>query len=298
MDKSETSGLADLFNSLNSTLIVLPPDPDEQIISTALALHLALKNSGKTSQVGYSGSLPENLDVKGLGDLKNSVGQKNLHINLNFLEANLDKVDYEVDHLGKFSLVIHTKSGNLAPDPNQIEYTYSGAEADMVILFAVETLEELGSIYAKEKHFLDNAQKLLITNISRPLNISNHLVQNPGKNYPEIVTDIIKKSQLVLGSDSADNLLLSLYKSTDNLSPQKVGPETFETIAYLLRQGGTIPGLNHVEQPLVKGENYLPQPPFFIQPPNSSGNGHSATTDSSNPVPKDWHSPKIFRSGS
>lgn len=295
MDKSGTNGIHDLFNSLNYFLIILPPDPDVDTTVAALSLHHALKNNNKKSQIGYSGSLPDLTGVTGAEDLKDSIGSKNLHINLNFLEKDLEKVDYVVDHLGKFSLVIQPKAGNPAPDTSQINYNYSGAEADLVILFSVNSLEELGALYAQEKHFLDNASKLLITNSTKECNFTNHLIQSPNIGFSEIVAEILKKSDIKINSQTANNLLEAIYKVTESLKNSRVRPETFEIMAFLMRSGARLPGAASIP---TFPKSSFPQPPFFLKPPSEADTEKPEDSELQSPVPTDWQMPKIFKASS
>ncbi len=286
MEENEQSVLKGLFNSLNSFLIVLPPDPDSAIVSSALSLHLTLKNSGKESQIGYSGDLPDLDNVSGIQELKSSIGNKNLHISFDFLESNLEKVDYEVDHLGKFSIVVHPKESSPAPDSSKVTFGYSGANADLVIVFAVSSLEELGPIYAQEKKFLDTAKVLCISNSLAPVNFTGNVFQQANKNYTEIVTELIQKTQIKVSPQAASNLVAEIYKTTNNLSHPKVGATTFECLAFLLRNGGQIPGRTQAPSPFS-----FPQPPLFSAPLQATPDDDADTA----PIPSDWQMPKIFK---
>lgn len=287
MDENEQSGLKNLFNSLNSFLIVLPPDPDAELVASALSLHLTLKNSGKQSQIGYSGTLPETENISDTHELKNSIGNKNLHISFDFLETNLEKVDYEVDHLGKFSIIVHPKENSAVPDSAKVKFSYSGASGDLVIVFAVSSLEELGPVYAQEKKFLDSAKVLCISNNQTPVNFTGNVYQQANKNYAEIVTTLIQKIQLKPSPHAASNLIQTIYTSTSNLTSPKVGASTFESLAFLLRHGGHIPGRQ--TQPLSPFS--FPQPPLF-SPPNLVPDD---SEEDAPPVPTDWQMPKIFK---
>lgn len=290
MEGNGNNSLKNLFDSLNNFLVVLPPDPDAGILSAAVSLHLCLKNNNKNSQIGYSGTLPDVSNIHGHEELKESIGNQNLHINFDYLESNINKVDYEVGGDGKFSIIVQPKPGSNAPDINKIRYSYSGANADLVITFAISSLEELGQIYAQEKRFLDNSKILNITNSTNSQNFTPNLVQDPGLSYAEIITNLLKKVDLRLNSEIANNLLNSLYSSTNNLTDDKVNPNTFETVAFLLRQGATLPN-----RPSISQTNFsFPQPPFFPKPLSTQDQAESNKTA---PVPSEWHSPKIYRSG-
>lgn len=287
MEENEQSGLKDLFNSLNSFLLVLPPDPDSELVTSALSLHLTLKNSGKQSQIGYSGSLPQLENVLGISELNNSVGNKNLHISFDFLESNLEKVDYEVDHQGKFSIIVHPKENAPVPDSTKVKFSYSGAQADLVIVFSVSSLEELGPVYAQEKKFLDEAKILCISNSLTPVSFTANLLQQPGLNYGEITGKLIQKNNLKPSKEAASNLIQVIYKATNNLTHPKVNATTFENLAFLTRSGGQIPGRPPISPPFA-----FPQPPHFGPP--APVEIHNEEVDDS-PVPPDWQMPKIFK---
>lgn len=290
MEENEQSGLKDLFNSLNSFLIVLPPDPDSDLVASALSLHLSLKNTGKQSQIGYSGMLPQLDNVSGVQEISNSIGNKNLHMSFDFLESNLEKVDYEVDHLGKFSIVVHPKENSPVPDSSKVKFSYSGAQADLVVVFSVASLEELGPVYAQEKKFLDSAKVLCVTNSITPINFTGNVFQQPSVNYGEIVSSLIQKTNLKPSHSAASNLIQVIYNATNNLTHPKVGATTFENLAFLIRNGGHIPGKAPVRSPFS-----FPQAPLFGSPSPVEINSEEEPAES--PVPTDWQMPKIFKAG-
>ena len=292
MEESGQNNLKNLFNSVNNVLIVLPPDPDYDTTVSALSLHLVLQNSDKFSQIGYSGNLPDIEDIKGVDSLRNSIGNKNLHISFDYLESDLEKVDYEVDPDGKFSIVVQPKLGNVAPDAEKIKFFYSGASADMAILFSVSSMEELGGLYAQEKKFLDEVKKTVITNTATPIHFANNLIQNPGISLAETITTLINKTGLKPNTDSATNLVRAIYKYTNNLNHPKVSASTFEALAFLMRHGAALPEV--VSQPRPPLPKHA-QPPFFIKPPQEN---QSPSSQPNTTIPTDWQSPKIFRSGS
>ncbi len=286
MEENGQSGLKNLFNSLNSFLIILPPDPDSELVISALSLHLSLKNTSKQSQIGYSGVLPSLENISGLDELKDSIGNKNLHISFDFLESNLEKVDYEVDHLGKFSIVVHPKENSPVPDSTKVKFSYSGASADLVIFYAISSLEELGPVYAQEKKFLDNAKTFCVSNNPTPINFTGNILQQPNANYAEITSLLIQKTALTPSQQAANNLIQTIYKTTNNLTSPKVSSTTFEILAFLLRHGGQIPG-RIPNNSLFS----LPQPPIFSAPSTTPPDHEGDSPE----VPSDWQMPKIFK---
>ena len=132
-----------LLESATSIIVVIPPDPSQDIISAGLALHLTLKNTGKKSQIGCGSEVHVDPKISGAQEISNTIGDQNLVISFDYHEDDLEKVDYDVRPDGKFYLMIKPKAGAPVPDVSNVKYSYSGANADLVITLGINSLEEL-----------------------------------------------------------------------------------------------------------------------------------------------------------
>jgi len=294
------------LNNAKSAIVLLPPVPNENQVIAALGLHLSLIASGKKSQIGTS-KLPELNDQKifGLDQLKDSIGNQNLIINFQFQEKNLEKVDYDVDEQGNFILLIKPKTDASPPDTSKIKYSYSGANADLVITFGINSLEELGKLYSDEKKFLDNAKIISLSQITKPSTFATYsLHTNTVSSLAELVTIILNKAQFKLTSDTAGNLMQSIYKATTNLTSPKVSADTFENIAFLMRHGAK-PPQDRIAQGFTKPApapfpSQFPSPvPTFqrpIMPPQPLQSPQPIQESQTGSIPQDWQKPKIFQS--
>jgi len=277
--------LKENLNKSSSILVLLPPEPDEVLVSSGLALYLSLKNSGKKIKIGCS-------KLNNPGVIKTSIGNKNLIINFQFKEENLDKVDYDVDDQGNFQLMVKPKDGCPAPDSNSINYTYSGASADTVIVLGINSLEELGKLYSDEKKFLDQANIVSFNKDSRPPGFATHNFHtNSATSVAEIVSFVLKKTKTKPTNEAANHLLKEIYSTTNNLNTPRVTADTFEIVAYLLRNGAKLP----TAIPSPRTTNFtppvssLPAAPVFDHPTPINQIPPAQ-------VPSDWKKPKIFRS--
>lgn len=275
----------------NSILVLLPPEPDELLVSSALGLFLSLKKIGKKIQIGCSNLNLANLPkIQGLNNIKSSIGNKNLIINFQFKEQDLDKVDYDVDEKGNFQLMVKPKSGSLPPDTENINYTYSGADADMVITLGVSSLEELGKLYSDEKKFLDQTTIVSLNKNSRPAGFAAHNFHtNSASSIAEIVVFVLKKTNTQPTKDAANLLLKEIYSTTNSLSTPRVTADTFEMIAFLLRNGARPPILSRSTTNFAPPVPPMPTAPIFEQSPSLAQIPPAQ-------VPSDWKKPKIFRS--
>lgn len=317
-DQNQFSSPKKLFDASSSFIVALPPDPSLDIISAGLSLHLSFLASGKKSQIGCGTPVHVDPKIVGAQEIADSIGAKNLVISFDYHEDDLEKVDYDVRSDGKFYLMVKPKAGSPVPDVSNVKYSYSGAEADLVVTLGINSLEELGKIYADEKNFLDEA-KILSLNISpRPVQFTKNLLHLSSISFSELVTELIEKTDLKVSGDSAKNLLSSIYEETKSLTSPKMTASTFSAIAFLMRNGARLPNqqayVPRFSQPTffeaphapsvisseversqtvnMNEEENIPMPqeenkPYVIPPSNLPDQA----------VPNDWTKPKIFRAG-
>lgn len=257
------------ITAANSFLLLLPPQPDTDSLAAALSLHLILKQAGKISLVGCS------TDVKvsdaylfGVADVKKSIGRQNLIISFPYREEAVENVSYDIDESnGKFNLRIRPRQGHDPLDPQAVDYTYSGASADLVITFAINTLEELGKLYSEEKEFLDRAK--IINLVAKPQNVqfaATVLTPQQPTTLTQVVAHLAEKLGLEFTPDAATNLFQQLSQNTQNYQSNTVTPETFETAAALLRAGARRQPAASVSRPSFPKSD---KGPSSAQPPKS-----------------------------
>jgi nanoRNase/pAp phosphatase (c-di-AMP/oligoRNAs hydrolase) len=263
--EQKNNALKDLFNSANSILLLLPPDPGQDLLSAGISLHLSLQAINKPCQIGCSSEIPDFPEITGLTEIRSSVGNKNLQISFDFPESQLEKVDYEVSPEGKFSLLVRPKNGFPVPDIKGIKFSYSGANSDLVVVFGINSLEELGKIYAEEKHFLDHANILSINTVGVEAAFAGNMFHLANISFSELLCLMLQRIELIPTPEAACNLLNTIYKNTGNLTSPKMTAETFASIAFLMKNGAKIPNLSS-------------EKPSFFE------------------APLDWKAPKVFHS--
>ena len=330
-DQNLVSEVKTALDEAKSVAVLLPPEPTTDMVAAALSLFLSLKEAGKIAQIGCGSPIKvENADLFGVDQIKNSIGNQNLIVSFDFKEENLKKVDYDVDENGKFMLLIQPQPGCEPPDTSTINYSYSGAAADLVFVFSINSLEELGKIYADEKNFLDHAKIVSVSLSSKPSNFSAFTLHSHAVgSLAEIVTFLLKSTDIKPSPDAANNLLSVISENTRNFSSPKVTADTFEAVAYLMRSGGRLGrspltassrfgafppvdspfgGNPFGGSPFMGGEDPMGPPMFDDEPlPPSPFNlpprqprpvvTQNAGASRPNQVPPDWKKPKIFKGG-
>lgn len=295
-DNNQDTAIKNLFTTAQSVIIVLPPDPGKDLVVAGIALHQALKDSGKSSQIGCGSDIHVNEDIEGITNISDTIGSRNLIISFDYKEEDLDKVDYDVRDDGKFYLLVKPKTGSPVPDIGGVKYSYSGASSDIVITLGVGSLEELGKIYADEKNFLDNAKIISLNTSLKPSSFTSNLYHKNATSFSELVSGLLESLDLKVSLSTAGNLLAGIYENTNNLSGSNATADTFSSIAYLMRLGARF------SQPQI-GLPSLSKAPFFEVVPEpipfepSTEENIPLPEEENAPVPSDWSKPKIFRVG-
>ncbi|OGD80179.1 hypothetical protein A2368_03645 [Candidatus Collierbacteria bacterium RIFOXYB1_FULL_49_13] len=280
-DESLLAQVTSLLSTAPSVLLLLPPQPDADSIAAATALHLTFKQAGKTSTIGCSTPIKlEQSMLFGIADIKQNIGRQNLIVSFPYKEEAVENVSYDIDEAtGRFNLRIRPRPGAEPLDTKAVEYTYSGAAADAVITFAINSLEELGRLYAEEKDFLDKTK--IINLASKPLNVQfdclNLAAKEPAT-FAEVAATLLQKLNLAPTADAASNLYQQLVTTTQNFASPTTTATTFEVAAFLLRSGARRPQAapTNTTRPASEIRNAVP------------GDLRA---------PSQWSGPKIFRGG-
>lgn len=294
-DKKPETNINSLIQSAKSIIVVLPPDPSKDLVTAGISLHLALKESGKTSQIGCGSDVHVDSHIEGVSEIADTIGSRNLIISFDYHEDDLDKVDYDVRDDGKFYLLIKPKTGAPVPDIGGVKYSYSGADADLVITLGINSLEELGKIYADEKAFLDNVEIVSLNNSLRPAAFTANAYHKNIGSFGELVSGLLEEQKLKVSAPIAQNLLGNIYDSTNNLTSSRISADTFASIAFLMRSGAKIPSKEAPAPRFSEAPFFEVQEPMPVTPPIEEN--IPLPEEETSPVPSDWNKPKIFRVG-
>lgn len=311
MDNSLTS----YIDAAASILVLLPEKPTFDQVAAGLSIYLSLAGRKSTTiscpspmMVGYN-------RIIGIDKITTLVGNKNLTLKFKGYDAaNIEKVSYDIIN-GEFNLTVVPKVGLTAPSQNQIETSFSGFSADLIILIGGQTDAEFPILESKE------------LTVSKIIQIGTHSFNSthevmsfakPGSSVSELIASFIKGTSGTIDSDIATNLVMGIEDGSSNFASNEVTPDTFEIFAYLLRNDGKrqsriklspmgFPPGSIPTQPYVQSSNNQigkstndsqPMPQVVPQMPQetdaSDMNGTGETEQEINP-PDDWLQPKIFK---
>jgi nanoRNase/pAp phosphatase (c-di-AMP/oligoRNAs hydrolase) len=227
------------ISETNSIVIAMPSDPSEDILAAGLGLFLTLKQTKQNTNIGCS-SAPKvgSARIFGIDQITDNLGNQNMIITLDFSEEKLEKIDYNTSDGGKkIELHVIPRSGESPPTGDQIHINFAGAKADLVITLGINSLEELGKLYATEKEFFDTTPVISISQKSQPDVFATVSVNSPSAaSISELTAYLLKQSSMTPESDPATNLLSLMVRQSDHFSSPKTSPESLETAAFLMRQ--------------------------------------------------------------
>lgn len=287
-NKNTETTIKNLLDSAKSVIVILPPDPGKDLISAGISLHQTLKESGKTSQIGCGSEIHSDSQVEGISEISDTIGSRNLIISFDYQEDDLEKVDYDVRDDGKFYLLIKPKSGSPVPDISGVKYSFSGADADLVITLGINSLEELGKIYAEEKNYLDQVDIISLNTSLRPTAFTSNLFHQNANSFAELTANFLERYDLNISVLSAKNLLQSIYDNSNGLSDPRLTANSFAAVAFLMRAGAQLPH-QKIHTPRFS------QPPFFDNPQPLAEDDIPLPEEEGQSIPSDWNKPKIFR---
>ena len=279
---NEIAQLKSSYASVSNILILVSENPSIDSLSSALALYISLKNSGKTTKIACSSDLTvEMSNLIAVDEVKKELGGKNFVISWDYTDGSIDKVSYNIEN-NKFNLVIQPRENStLDISTDKIEFKKAGAFADLIFIVGAPSLSSLGNIYTQEHEMYS---KTTIVNIDN--NIKNekygkiNLVSQTYLSICELVASLILELNLKTDADCSTNLLTGIDFTSQNLAAENIRPETLEIAAWCMKNGGKrfLTKKNTTPEPVVK-------------------EGISEKKAEEAPSP-DWLQPKIFRGSS
>ena len=184
IDQTQVTKVADFLKLSPQAFLVLPASNNPDLVLSGLANYLfiqdliELKGEDETFKLeALSLFAPKKLTLfkkwpklltfikenKLLDDLKTELGKDNLIISFPYQEAQVDKVSYHLSDDNKsFYLTIKPQKGQAPLDSDQVEFSYAGAQADLLMLLGVGDLENLEQLYFGYEDLYKNAASVTI----------------------------------------------------------------------------------------------------------------------------------------
>lgn len=227
------------LSQAKTVVIAMGVNANYDVVASALSLYLSLKNAGKSVYIVCSAPMRVEFSyLVGVDEVREKLGNKSLMISFDYSEDAVEKVSYSISEDGKkFQLLVSPKTGGKSLDPSTVQYSGSGAEADLVFVFGAASYEDLGLIYESEKYFFESV-------------FSVSLNAFEGQQFTRVALDSSGQTCLAEGvgvllgalgmqpvDDIATNILSSIEQATNRFQSFGMNPEAFEMVAQLMRNG-------------------------------------------------------------
>jgi hypothetical protein len=238
MTADTASTLENLLSAAQTVCIFFPEQASPDVILSAAALSQGLSNIGKTVTISSPGPIGERLhQFVGVGEVTSEIGNKNLDVSFPYIEDQVDKVSYHIDEESHtFHLVVQPKKGIRPLDPTQVQYTFSGADADLIFTIGLDQLDHLGHLYIGYEQLFSDTNIVSIHNYETSYGTLK-ITTEGSSSVAETVTNIFQQLNMALEAEIATNLLAGVETATQTFKSLAVSAQTFETAAKLLAAG-------------------------------------------------------------
>lgn len=264
------SKVADKIQHATNILIALSKDPNVDEISAAIALAFVLDQQKKHVTAIYSGQTPNALEFL----RPEETFQKDISSLQDFIIAlNKSKADhliYQVE--GDYVKILITPyKGQIKKE--DLEYSYSDYNVDLVIVFNVNSGSEIDSALSEYGRIMHDAMAINITS-SVPGRFADFEWSDPSKSSVcEMVYDLLSELEIDnTPQEVATALLTGILSATERFSNNRTKPTTMAVASKLMEAGADqqliSSNILKAETPAVAAENpFATQSPITTQTP-------------------------------
>lgn len=235
----QVQSIQHLVTEAKSFLVIYSPESSVDQAASAVALHRGLHTLDKsTSLISPVKPAPAFSAIDGISQTTTEMGNKNLEISFDYQEDMVDKVSYNIDEdAKKFRLIIQPRKGAKPLDQKTVQFSYSGAEADVIFLVGVNALKDLDKLYDEYEQLFEDSKTISI-NTHETAYGSIKISTAGAASTSEVIAYLLQELGAEFTSDISTNLITGIESATDKLQSLSTTADTFEIISKLLRAGG------------------------------------------------------------
>lgn len=238
MTAETLSTLSSVLTTAQTVVLLFPKQHSVDVVLSAVALGQVLESLGKHVTVCCPGPVAERLQsYAGVAEVRSELGNKNLDVSFPYQPEQVDKVSYHIDEEAqRFHLVIQPRKGTLPLDASAVTYELTGAEADLIITFAVDQLDDLEQLYIGYEELYETTTIVSLHSYETAFgNVKFSTAQLAS--YAEAVAKITQALEVQLTAEPATNLLTALESATQTFRSLAVTADTFTLAGQLLQAG-------------------------------------------------------------
>jgi len=238
IDQNQVYEFQKLLEKANSVMVVFGEKPSLDIMASAASIYLAIKKMGKEVALLHSSESSQlDTNISGLNEASCKLGNKSLVVSFDYEKGKIGDVGYHInDETKKFYLTIKPTKGSKPLDSKKVEFHYTEAEADLVILVGVHDLKSLGNLYEGYKSFYEETDLVAIHKFDVPMgrvkiNTSGFVC------ISEAIAQLMLSLKMDITPEIATNLLMGLEAATDDFRSLATTGTTFAIASHLMKYG-------------------------------------------------------------
>ncbi len=247
IDQAQTDKFKNILELSQNILVIFPESKDLDLFLASYCFYAFLntKKGVRLLTPKLIQPIPRNLtNLIAIKQIETELGKENLIVSFPYQENQVDKVSYYIGENDKrFYLTIKPKKGSTPLTSSQVEFSYAGTQADLLILCGVEELESLQQLYfAYENLYKGTDNHLVSINDFIPDFGKLNLDISPSSSYCEalfyLLQDLDSESEEILSQNYLSTLLLyGIEFKTKGLQSPETSISTFLAVASLLKLG-------------------------------------------------------------
>ncbi len=282
------STIASLLPTAQTVCVFFPANAAPDVILSAVTFGLGLRSLGKNVTISSPGPIGDRLQpFTGIAEVTSELGNKNLDVSFPYQEEQVDKVSYHIDEENKqFHLVIQPRKGERPLDPSAVEFSMSGAEADLIFTFGIDKLEDLNQLYIGYEQLFENTSVISVHTYETAYGAIK-VTTTGSASYAEVIAYLLQELQASIDPEMATNLLAAIESATQTFKSLAVTAQTFEIAGKLLAVGARRLRIAEPVTNVTQVENVQQKNAVYSQPTRAqdqgSRNGNFDKTKQKNP---------------
>jgi hypothetical protein len=245
--------IRDLIAEAKKIIVFTHKSPNLDSITALLALGQMFDKLQKEYVLVCQDSIPHEFTfLKGSDKIKKTLGSRNLVIGIKNGKELVDKVSYFTQG-SDFNLVITPRDKSITAD--QILYSFTGLEADLLITVDTIRLTGLGPIFDT---FAQDFKDIPVVNIDRHSQNTRfgkvNLVDSAFSSTAELILKVSQELNVAMDKELATIVLAGLYGGSHNFLSQTTNEKSFETSLQLLQAGADLRAILDNLGPYLRGE--------------------------------------------
>ncbi|MEA2006985.1 MAG: hypothetical protein U9O20_02380 [Patescibacteria group bacterium] len=240
----DISDFQSLLKKSKNILLVIPPEPSDDVLSSAFGMYRFLKKHGKKISFLSKNQTPQRLSFLDAPDNTTRELSGLRDFVLVFKTKHNKIVDHKTEERdGEYIVRITPEKGSI--DPRDFSFMPADFKHDLLILVGTPSLETLGHYYHQNTDLFFEVPKINIDNQNSNENYAQvNIVDMAASSVAEVCTQLIKEvNEDLLDQKLAQSLLTGIIAATESFQKPITTPKAMIAAAYLMKY--------KAEQPII-----------------------------------------------